>query len=139
MRRLREAVSVLAAERDSSQVWSFVRSTIQGPNSTHSSSLNNSRVADITQRMACTPSTTQPRLTITTTATPDTSSHNTPASSRTIQTDSTHRVVSSPAAGIASTPSPPTGLENLPTHILNPEARVIITNPLRIRATEKNQ
>ena len=49
------------------------------------------------------------------------------------------RVVSSPASVTASTPTPLTGLENLPTPIPNPEARAIITNPLGTRATEKNQ
>jgi hypothetical protein len=133
-------VSVPAGERDSSQGGSFVPSTIQGQNSTPSSSLNNSRVADITQRVASTPSTTQRRSIITPTATPGTSSRNTPAPSGTIQTDSTRRVVSSSASGIASsTPTPLSGLENLPTPIPNPEARAIITNPLRTRATEKNQ
>jgi len=133
-------VSVPAGERDSSQGGSFVSSTIQGQNSTPSSSLNNSRVADITQRVAATPSTTQRPSMITPTATPGTSSCNTPAPSGTIQTDSTRRVVSSSASGIASsTPTPLSGLENLPTPIPNPEARSIITNPLQTRATEKNQ
>jgi hypothetical protein len=132
-------VSVPAGERDSSQGGSSVRSTIQGQNSTPSSSLNNSRVADITQRVTSTPSATQRLSIITPTATPGTSSRNTPAPSGTIQTDSTRRVVSSPASGIASTPTPLSGLENLPTPIPNPEARAIITNPLRTRATEKNQ
>ena len=132
-------VSVPAGERDSSQGGSSVRSTIQGQNSTPSSSLNNSRVADITQRVTSTPSATQRLSIITPTATPGTSSRNTPAPSGTIQTDSTCRVVSSPASGIGSTPTPLSGLENLPTPIPNPEARAIITNPLRRRATEKNQ
>jgi hypothetical protein len=132
-------VSVPAGERDSSQGGSSVRSTIQGLNSTPSSSLNNSRVADITQRVTSTPSDTQRLSLITPTATPGTSSGNTPAPSGTIQTDSTRRVVSSPASGIASTPTPLSGLENLPTPIPNPKSRAIITNPLRTRATEKNQ
>ena len=132
-------VSVPVGERDSSQGESSVPSTMQGQNSTPSSSLNNSRVADITQRVTSTPSATQRLSIITPTATPGTSSRNTPAPSGTIQTDSTRRVVSSPASGIASTPTPLSGLENLPTPIPNPEARAIITNPLRTRATEKNQ
>ena len=132
-------VSVPAGERDSSQGGSSVRSTIQGQNSTPSSSLNNSRVADITERVTSTLSATQRRSIITPTATPGTSSRNTPAPSGTIQTDSTRRVVSSPASGIASTPTPLSGLENLPTPIPNPEARAIITNPLRTRATVQNQ
>jgi len=132
-------VSVPAGERDSSQGGSFVPLTIQGQNSTPSSSLNNSRVADITQRVASTPSTTQRRSIITPTATPGTSSRDTPAPSRTIQTDSTRHVVSSPASGIANTPTSLSSPENLHTPILNPEARAIVTNPLRTRATEKNQ
>jgi len=132
-------VSVLAGERDSSQGGSSVPSTIQGQNSTPSSLLNNSRVADIAQRVTSTPSATQRRSIITPTATPGTSSRNTPALSGTIQTDSTRCVVSSPASVIASTPTPLSSLENLSTPIPNPEARAIITNPLRTRATEKNQ
>src|SRR5882757_5409018 len=136
----KRSVSVPAGERDSSQGGSFVPSTIQGQNSTPSSSLNNSRVADITQRVASTPSTTQRRSIITPTATPGPSSPNTTTPSGTIQTDSMRRVVSNSASGIASsTPTPLSGLENLPTPIPNPEARAIITNPLRTRATEKNQ
>jgi hypothetical protein len=132
-------VSVPAGERDSYQGESSVRSTIQGQNSTPSSSLNNSRVADITQRVTSTPSATQRLSIITATATPGTTSRNRPAPSGTIQTDSTCRVVSSPASGIASTPTPLSGLDNRRTPIPNPEARAIITNPLRKRATEKNQ
>jgi len=45
----KRCVSVPAGERDSSQGGSSVPSTIQGQNSTPSSSLNNSRVADISQ------------------------------------------------------------------------------------------
>jgi hypothetical protein len=132
-------VSVPAGEMDSSQGGSSVRSTIQGQNSTPSSSLNNSRVADITQCMTYTPSATQRLSIITPTATPGTSSRNTPAPSGTLQTDSTRRVVSSPASGIASTPTPLSGLKNLPTPIPNPEACAIITNLLRTRAAGKNQ
>jgi hypothetical protein len=132
-------ISVLAGERDSSQGGSFVPSTIQGQNSIPSSSLNNSRVADITQHVASNPLTTQRRSIITPTATPGTSRHNSPAPSGTIQTDSTRRVVSSLASGIASNPTPLSGLENLPTPIPNPEAHAINTNPLRTRSTEKNQ
>jgi hypothetical protein len=78
-----------------------------------------------------TPSATQRRSINTPTATPITSSHSTPAPGG----SSTRRVVSSPAFGIAITPTPLSGLENLPTPIPNPEARAIITNPLLIRAT----
>ena len=49
------------------------------------------------------------------------------------------RVVSSPASSIPSTPTPLSGLQNLPTPICNPEARAIITNPLRTCVTERNQ
>jgi hypothetical protein len=69
---------------------------------------------------------------------PGTSSHNTLASSGTIQTDSTRRVVSSPASGIARTPTPLSSLEILPSPIPNPEACAIITNPLQMRVTERN-
>jgi hypothetical protein len=54
-------ISVLARESDSSQGGSSVASTIQGRNSTPSSSLNNSRVADSTHWVTSTPSTTQRR------------------------------------------------------------------------------
>ena len=129
-------VSVPAAKRNSSQGGSFVPSTIRGQNSTPPSSLNDSRVADNTQRVTSTPSATQRRSIITPTSTPGTSSRNTPAPSRTIQTDSTRHVVSTPASGIASTSTPLSSLDNLPTPIPNPEARAIITNPLRMRSTE---
>jgi len=132
-------VSIPAGERDSSQGGSFVPSTIEGQNSTPSSSLNNSRVGDITQRVTSTPSATQQQSIITPTATPGTSNRNTPVRSRTIQTDWTCRVVSNPASGIASTPTPLSSPENLPTPIPNQEAREISTNPLRTRATENNQ
>jgi hypothetical protein len=132
-------VSVPAGKRDSSQGGSSVASTIQGQNSILSSSLNNSRVADITQRVTSTPSATRRRSIISPTATPGTSSRNTPAPSGITQTDSKRRVVSSPASGIASNPTALSGLENLPSPILNPEARAIITIPLRMRATERNQ
>ena len=128
-------VSVPVGERDCFQGESSVPSTNQGQNSTPSSSLNNSRIADISQCMTSTPSATQRRSIITPTATPGTSSRSTPAPGGT----STCRVVSSPTSGIVITPTPLRGLENLPTPIPNPEARAIITNPLRTRATERNQ
>jgi hypothetical protein len=120
-------VSIPVGERDSSQGESSVPSTIQGQNSTPSSSLNNSRVADIHQRVTSTPSATQRRSTNTPTATPGTRSHSTPAPGGT----STRRVVSSPTCGIVITPTPLRGLENLPTPIPNPKAHAIITNPLQ--------
>jgi len=52
-------VSVPVGERDSSQGRSSVPSTMQDQNSTPSSSLNNSRVADINQPVTSTLSTTQ--------------------------------------------------------------------------------
>jgi len=133
LRPAKRRVSVLAGQSDSSQGESSVASTIQGQNSTPSSSLNNSCVADIT------PSATHRRSMITPTAMLGTSSCNTQAPSGTPQTESTRRVVSSPASSIASTPTPLSGLENLPTPIPHPEARAIITNPVRTRATERNQ
>ena len=132
-------MSVTAGERYSSQGGSSVRSTIHGQNYTLSSSLNNSRFADITQCVTSTPSAAQRLSIITPTTTPGTSSRNTPAPSGTRQTDSMRRVVSSPASRIGSTPTPLRGLENLPTPIANPDARAIIPNPLQLRATHKNQ
>ena len=128
-------IPVPAGERDSTQGGSSIASTIQGQNSIPSSSLNNSRVADINQCVTSTPSTTQRRSINTGTAKPVTSSRGTPAPGRT----STRRVVCSPAFRIAITPTPLSSLENLPTPIPNPEARAIITNSLRRRVTEKNQ
>jgi len=132
-------VSVPAGERDSSHRGRSVAFTIQGQNSTPSSSMNNSHVADITQRVTSPPSTTQPLSIITPPATPGTSSHNAPAPSGTTQTDSTCCIVSSPVSSIATTPTPVSSHENLPTPIPNPEAHAIIRNPLRTRATERNQ
>jgi len=132
-------VSVPPGERDSSPGESSVASTIHGQNSTPSSSMNNPRVADITQHVTSTPSGTHRRSIITPTTTPGTSSINTPAPSGITQTDSTRHIVSSPASCIASTPTLLSGLENLPTPILNLEASAICTNPLRTRATERNQ
>jgi len=100
-------VSVPVGERDSSPGESSVPSTIQGQNSTPSSSLNNSRVTDINQRVTSTPSATQRRSTNTPTATPGTSSHSTPAPGGT----STRRIVSSPASDIVITPTPLRGLD----------------------------
>jgi len=89
--------------------------------------------------MTSTRSTALQRSLNTPTATPGTSSRNTPASGGKSPTDSTRCVVSGHAFGIASTPTPPSGLENLPTLIPNPESLTIITNPLQTRATEPNQ
>jgi len=125
-------VSVPAGKRDSSHRVSSVASTIHGQNSTPSSSLNNSCVADFT------PSATQRRSIFHPTAPAGTCSRITPAPNRTLPTDSTRRVVSSPASGIASTRSPLSSLENLPTRNSNPEAHALIRNQLRMRATERN-
>jgi hypothetical protein len=126
-----EHVSVLAGERYSSQGGSSIATTIQGQHSTPSSLLNISCVADIGERVTSTPSATQGRSLITSTLTPGESCCTTPALSGTIQTDSTCHVVSSPTSSLASTRTPLRGFENLPTSIRNPEARAIITHPLR--------
>jgi len=65
-----------------------------------------------------------------------TSSYSTLKAGGTLQTVSTRRVVSSRASGIANTPTPLSSLKNRPTPIPNPEARTIITNPLRMAATD---
>jgi len=115
-------VRVPAGEKNSSQGGSFVPSTIQGYNSTSPSSLNNSRAADITERVTSTPSAALQWSIHMPITTPDTSSHSTPAPGGTLQTDSMHLIVSSPVSGIASTPTSLSGLANLPTPIPNPEA-----------------
>ena len=135
----KRSISVPAGERDSSQGGSSVATSILGQNSTPSSSLNNSRIAVISQRVALTLSAI-PRWSIDTlTATPGTSSCSTPAPGQTSRTDSTPRVVSSPASCIPSTPTPLSRLEHLPTLIPNPDAHAIITNLLQARATGRNQ
>jgi len=128
-------IPVLAGKRDPSQGGSNAASAIQAQNSTPSSSLNNSSVADITGSVTSSTSATQRLLT----ATPGTSSRNTPAPWGTSQTDSTHRSVSSTSSGIAITATPLSGLENLPTPIPNLEARATITNPQQLWATEQNE
>jgi len=75
----KRCVSILGGERDSSQGGSSIASTIHGQNSTSSSSLNNSRIADITLRVTSTPSATQPRSINTPTATLGTRCRSTPA------------------------------------------------------------
>jgi len=100
----KRCISVPAGKRDSSHGGSSVPSTIQGYNSIPLSSQNNFCVADITQHVISTPSSTEQRSIITATATPDTSSCNTAAPSRTIQTDSTRCVVSSPHPALLSLP-----------------------------------
>jgi hypothetical protein len=113
--------------------------TIQRQNLIFSSSLKNSRVVDITQRVTCTPSATQQWPIIHPTTAPGTKSRNTLVPSRITQTDSTCRVVSSLAYCIVSTHTPLSGLESLRTPIPTPEAHAIITNSLRTRATDRNQ
>jgi len=121
---------------DTSQRGSLVPCIIYGLNSSHLSWLNNSLVADITQCLASTLSATL-RLWINTGTARN--SYNTPAPGKTLQTASTCRVVSRPASGIASTPTPISSLVYLPTPIHNPETRTMITNPLRTWGTYKNQ
>jgi len=128
-------VFVPAGERDSSQGQSSVACTIQHQNSTPSSSLKNSGIAHITQCVTSTLCATQRRAINTASATSGTNSHSTPAPVGT----STRRLVSSSASSIAISLTPLSSLENLPTTIPNPEACMIITNPLRMRATKKNQ
>jgi hypothetical protein len=70
---------------------------------------------------------------------PVSNSRSPPEPGGTLQTESTGGVVSSPAFGIASTPTPLSGLEILPTTRGNPETHAIITNPLRTQATQRNQ
>jgi hypothetical protein len=129
-------VSAPAGERDSTQSGRSGASSIPGQNSTPISSLNNSGVAD---RETVTPSATQLRSMITPTAMLGISSQSTPAPGGTSQTNSTRCVVSSLVSGIASTPTSLSGPRNLPTPTPNPEGRATITNPLRMRAKERNQ
>jgi hypothetical protein len=124
-------LSVPVGERESFQRGRSIPSTIQNQNSTTSSSLNDSRIADITQHVNSTQSAPQRWSIITPTTTPGTKSLNSPAHSGTVQADATCHVVSSPTSGIASTPTSLRGLENLPTTIPNPEACATITNPVR--------
>jgi hypothetical protein len=131
----KKPVSVPVGERLSSQGVSSIPSTIERQNSTPSSPLNKSHVADINQHVTSTLSATQRQSINAPTATLGTNSRSTPAPRRT----STCRVVSSSASGLVITSTPLPALENLPTAIPNPEAHVIITHPLRTRATGKNQ
>lgn len=71
-------ISIPAVEGDSSQEGRSVASTLKYQNSTSSSSLNNSRIADITQRVTSTASATQWRLTSTPTSMAGTSCRSTP-------------------------------------------------------------
>jgi len=132
-------LSALAGERDSAEAGSSVAYTIHHQNSTTSSSLNNSGMADIIQLVTSTPCATQRWSIHTATAMLGTRSCRTLAPGGTSQTDSTHCIVSSLESGIACTPTPLSGLEYLPNHIPNPGDHTIITNPRRMQATEQNQ
>jgi len=132
-------VSIPAGESDSSQGVSSSASRFQGQNSTASSYLNNSRVADIIQCVTSTWSTAQRLSNITTTPKPGTGNRSTPAPWVTSEPDSTRCIVSWPSSGIASTPSLLSGLEYMPTPIPNPDASAMITDPPRMWASEKNQ
>jgi hypothetical protein len=119
-------VSILAGERDSTQGGSSVVSTIEGTNSSPSSSLNNSRMADISQRVN---STLSGRLQWSINA-----PTSTPGSKRRCQTapggTSKRYVVFCSAFGICITPIPLSCVEILPTAIPNAEARAIILKSL---------
>jgi len=132
-------VSSLPGERDSSPGESSVACTIYGQNCTISWSLNNSGGVDIPQGVTSTPSITQRRSINTPTAMPGIHSCSTPAPGAISQADSTRPIVPSLASGIASTPTPLSGLEILPTSIPNPEACATNINPLRTPATEWNR
>jgi hypothetical protein len=128
-------VSLPVRESDCSEGGSSVPSTIQGQNSTRPSWFNSSRVGDFNEWVTSNPSDSRRRWINTPTSTPGTHSCSSPAPGGT----STFRIVSSPTSGIVITPTPLTGLENLPTLIPNPEAHTIITNPLQLGATGKYQ
>ena len=139
LRPATRCISIPAGGRDSSQNGSFVAFTIEGHFSTPSSSLNNSHVADITEPVTSTLSTTQRLSIYRPTATLGTCSLSTSVSGGTSQAVQTHHVVSSSASGIASTPTPLSCLEILPTPIPNPEAWAIITTPLQTWSIDRNQ
>ena len=107
-------VSVPLGERDASHGGSSIPSTIQGQNFTPSSSLKNSCIADINQRVTSTPARKQGGSIDTPTSTPGTSSRRTPPPGGTL----TCCVLSSPASGIVITPTLIRGLQNLPTPCL---------------------
>jgi len=130
---------VPACESNSSDEGSSIASTIQGQNSTPSSSLKKSHVADITNCMAFTPAATQQRSISTPTAIPSTSYHSPPVAGGCSQADSTRCVLSSSASGIPCTPTPLSSLENLAMPFPDPEAHATITNSLRPQATERYQ
>jgi len=131
--------SVPVGEGDSFEGGSSVASTNQVQNCTPLSLLNNSPIPDITQCVTSTQFTTQQWSINTPTTMPDTSTCSKPPSAGTSQTDSTHRIVSSPPSSIAITPTPLSSFETLPTPIPNPVACVIISIPPQIWATDRNQ
>jgi hypothetical protein len=131
-------ISPLAGERDSSQGGSSVASTIHGQHSTLSSSRNNSGEADISRGMTSTLSTTQRPLINPSTAMPGTRYCSTPVPVAISQADSMRPIASRITSGIASTATPLSDLENLPTPIPNSPAHVTITNQWHRRATERN-
>jgi len=135
----KRCISILTGQRDFSDRGSSVASIIWGENTTLSSSLNNSRLADIPLCITSTCSATQRRSINTPTATLGTSSHSTSVARGTSQADSMHPVVSSPASYNASTPTPLSSLGNLPTAISNPVGHTIKTNPPWLRDSDTNQ
>jgi len=99
----KRSVSVPAGESNSSPGGSSVASTIKGQNSTPSSSLNNSHVADIAQHVTSSPPATLQQWIDTPTTMPGARSRTLPAPGTISQTDSTRCVVSSPPSSIAIT------------------------------------
>jgi len=104
LRSAKRPVSVLAGLWDTFPGGSSIPYTIQGQNSNPLSSQNYSRLADITQCMASTPSATLPRSINTPTAPPARSNRSTPTPGGTSQTESTRRVVSSSASALLALP-----------------------------------
>jgi len=131
--------AVLAGKLDSFQAGSSVACTNPVQHSAAPSWLNNFAVADINQHMSATLSTTQRLSMITSTAIPGTTSPCIAAPGRTSQADSTPRVVCSITSGIARTPTPLHGIENLSTPFPNSEPHMTIPNPPTTQATEQHQ
>jgi len=135
----KRSVSTRAGKRYSSRGGGSTATTIHGQNSTPSSLLNNFGTADITQHLTSIPSRTQRWSIHSPTTTLGTSSRSTPAPGGMSQVEFTCHVVSRITSGIASTPTPLSGLEYLPTPNHNPKAHATIPNPLQTPATEMNQ
>ena len=131
-------LSIQTGDRDSFQWGSSVASTHLGQNSTPSLSRNNSRIADITQCIPSSLAATLQRILSTSTATPGSSSCSLPVPGNSTATYSMCQTVSSSASDIACTPTPLSGLDNLPNPIPNPEVHTIITKALWTRATHRN-